>query len=70
VNIDRKHLPFIGFAIAFLVFFFWGLNIGKLGHDYNYFFPKLLDGNWHFLRQGTGAVYVYPTLLRWISGVW
>ena len=42
------------------MFFFWGLNIGKLGHDYNYFFPKLLDGNWHFLRQGLAPFMYTP----------
>ncbi len=60
VKIDRKHLPFIGFLILFLGIFFWGLNIGKLGHDYNYFFPKLLDGNWHFLRQGFAPFLYTP----------
>lgn len=57
----RKHLPFIGFLIAFLGIFFWGLNIGdKIGHDYNYFFPKLLDGNWHFIRQGLAPFLYTP----------
>ena len=57
----RKHLPYIGFFVAFLGVFFWGLNYGNLiGHDYNYFFPKLLDGNWHFLRQGLAPFLYTP----------
>lgn len=42
---------------AFLGMFFWFLNDGLLGHDYYYFFPKLLDGKWHFLRQGFSPFY-------------
>lgn len=57
----RKHLPYLGFLTAFLGIFFWGLNYGDLiGHDYNYFFPKLLDGNWHFLRQGLAPFLYTP----------
>jgi len=61
VKLDRKHLPYLGFLIAFLGIFFWGLNYGSLiGHDYNYFFPKLLDGNWHFMRQGLAPFLYTP----------
>lgn len=44
----------------FLVTFFWGLSVGILGHDYFYFFPKLLDGKWHFMRQGMAMFYYTP----------
>lgn len=54
----KPHLPYLGLFTAFLVAFFWGLNIDILGHDYFYFFPKLLDGKWHFLRQGL-AMFEY-----------
>ncbi len=52
MQLSRRHIPFLIIFAAFLVVFFWGLNLGDLGHDYNYYFPKLLDGKWHFLRRG------------------
>ncbi|MDA0376063.1 MAG: hypothetical protein O3A80_01990 [bacterium] len=61
MKFDRKHLPYLAFLVAFLGIFFWGLNYGDLiGHDYNYFFPKLLDGNWHFMRQGLAPFLYTP----------
>jgi hypothetical protein len=61
VKLNRKHLPYLGFLAAFLGIFFWGLNVGDaIGHDYNYFFPKLLDGNWHFMRQGLAPFLYTP----------
>ncbi len=61
MHLDRRHLPYIGFLAAFVCIFFWGLNYGDLiGHDYNYFFPKLLEGNWHFLRQGLSPFLYSP----------
>jgi len=54
----KKHLPFLAIFAAFLGVFFWGLNAGILGHDYFYFFPKLLEGKWHFLRRGI-AMFSY-----------
>lgn len=46
-------VPAIIFAL-FLVVFLWGLNesFPMLGHDFYYFFPRLLAGKWHFLAQG------------------
>lgn len=43
-----------GLLALFLIFFFWGLNaqFPLLGHDYYYYWPRLLEGKWHFLRQG------------------
>ena len=60
MNIPRKHLPYIVLLGLFLVAFFWGLSAGILGHDYFYFFPKLLDGKWHFMRQGLSMFYYTP----------
>lgn len=39
---------------ALLGLFLWGLNYTypAIGHDYLYFFPHLLAGKWHFVRQG------------------
>lgn len=56
----RTHAPYIALFAIFLVAFFWGLSTGILGHDYFYFFPKLLDGKWHFLRQGLSMFYYTP----------
>lgn len=52
MRLSKQHLPYLALLSAFLVVFFWFLNAGFLGHDYFYFFPKLLDGKWHFARQG------------------
>ena len=43
----------IPFALL-LIALFCGLNANypMLGHDYFYLFPRLLEGKWHFLRQG------------------
>lgn len=40
--------------LLFLCAFFWGLNANYplLGHDYFYFFPRMLAGKWHYLSQG------------------
>lgn len=54
------HLPYLLIFGAFLGVFFWFLNDGLLGHDYYYYFPKLLDGKWHFLRQGLAPFYYSP----------
>ena len=48
----RLHSAFIAVFAVFLFAFFRGLDTGMLGHDYFFFFTKLLDGKWHFLRQG------------------
>lgn len=53
----RPHLPYIVLLAIFCGAFIWGLEVGILGHDYFYFFPKLLDGKWHFLRQGLRPFY-------------
>lgn len=38
----------------FLALFFYGLNAQYplLGHDYFYYWPRMVEGQWHFLRQG------------------
>ena len=40
--------------IVFLGLFVWSLNarFPMIGHDYFYFFPRLLAGKWHFVHQG------------------
>ena len=58
--LDRRHLPYLALLVAFLCAFLWGLSQGMLGHDYFYFFPKLLDGKWHFLRQGMSLFAYTP----------
>ena len=60
MKLSRNHLPYLVLLGLFLVAFFWGLSAGILGHDYFYFFPKLLDGKWHFLRQGLSMFYYTP----------
>lgn len=48
----------------FLAFFFWALNARYplLGHDYFYFWPRLLEGKWHFLRQSFAPLRFAPHL--------
>jgi hypothetical protein len=59
----RKHLPYIGFLIAFLGIFFYGMNMSDiLGHDYFFTFPRLLTGNWHFAHQGLKPFLYTPQL--------
>ena len=55
------HIVILG---IFLFFFFWGLNAQYpvLGHDYFYFFPRMLEGKWHFLRQGLLPLRFAPHL--------
>ena len=60
MKLSRQHLPYIILLGLFLIAFFWGLSTGILGHDYFYFFPKLLDGKWHFMRQGLSMFYYTP----------
>jgi|TARA_Y100000310_G_scaffold328972_1_gene398027 hypothetical protein len=60
MRLERSHLPYLVLLALFLVAFFWGLSAGILGHDYFYFFPKLLDGKWHFMRQGLSMFYYTP----------
>jgi len=55
MRLRSQHLPFLVLLAIFVGIFLWGLSVGMLGHDYFYFFPKLLDGKWHFLRQGFAA---------------
>lgn len=50
----RPHsIPLVVVAV-FLGVFLWGLNQAYplVGHDFSYFFPRLLAGKWHFLAQG------------------
>lgn len=61
----KKCLQHIAWGIplaAFLWIFFRGLNAHYplLGHDYAYFLPRLLDGRWHFMRQGFSPFYFTP----------
>jgi hypothetical protein len=60
MKFSRQHLPYLILLGLFLIAFFWGLSAGILGHDYFYFFPKLLDGKWHFMRQGLSMFYYTP----------
>lgn len=55
MHLRSQHSPFLVLLVLFVGIFLWGLSVGMLGHDYFYFFPKLLDGKWHFLRQGFAA---------------
>ncbi|MBI3332410.1 hypothetical protein HYZ99_05665 [Candidatus Peregrinibacteria bacterium] len=47
----KWHIVLLG---VFLLVFFYGLNAQYplLGHDYFYYWPRILEGKWHFLRQG------------------
>src|SRR3989338_2812294 len=51
---ERDRYIWILLLIAFLGLFLWSLNarFPSIGHDYFYFFPKLLAGKWHFAHQG------------------
>lgn len=60
MKFSRRHIPYVFLLAIFLYAFFWGLSAGILGHDYFYFFPKLLDGKWHFMRQGIAMFYYTP----------
>ncbi|TSC96940.1 MAG: hypothetical protein Greene101449_1359, partial [Candidatus Peregrinibacteria bacterium Greene1014_49] len=53
-----------GILALFLTIFFWGLNAQYplLGHDYFYFWPRILEGKWHFLRQGFAPLRFAPHL--------
>ncbi len=63
MKLDRKHLPYLGFLIAFLGIFFVGMNVSDiLGHDYFFTFPRLLTGNWHFAHQGLRPFMYTPQL--------
>ena len=54
----------MGLLAVFLAVFFWGLNAQYplLGHDYFYFWPRMLEGKWHFLRQGFAPLRFAPHL--------
>lgn len=56
----RRHGPFVAIFLVFLGLFFYWLNSGMLGHDYFYFFPRLLSGKWHILRNGFTPYYFTP----------
>lgn len=60
MKLSRRHIPYVFLLSVFLCAFFWGLSAGILGHDYFYFFPKLLEGKWHFMRQGLSMFYYTP----------
>lgn len=60
MKLSRRHIPYVFLLGVFLCAFFWGLSAGILGHDYFYFFPKLLEGKWHFMRQGISMFYYTP----------
>lgn len=49
-----KHLFWVTPLIIFLGIFLWCLNYSYpvLGHDFVEWYPHLLAGKWHFLRQG------------------
>ena len=52
------------FLLLFLGIFLWGLNARYplIGEDYFYVFPRLLEGKWHFLRQGFAPLRFSPHL--------
>ncbi|OGJ54545.1 hypothetical protein A2880_00860 [Candidatus Peribacteria bacterium RIFCSPHIGHO2_01_FULL_49_38] len=52
MNTRRVHVLFLLLLAIFFAAFFRSLGSALLGHDYFTFFPKLLDGLWHFRRQG------------------
>lgn len=53
-----------GLLLLFIVIFLWGLNARYpfIGEDYLYVFPRLLEGKWHFLRQGFAPLRFAPHL--------
>ena len=48
----------------FIGLFLWGLNARYplIGEDYFYVFPRLLEGKWHFVRQGLAPLRFAPHL--------
>jgi len=53
-----------GLFAALVGIFLWGLNARypNIGEDYFYVFPRLLEGQWHFLRQGFAPLRFAPHL--------
>ncbi len=53
-----------GLPLVFIGLFLWGLNARYpfIGEDYFYVFPRLLEGKWHFLRQGFAPLRYAPHL--------
>lgn len=53
-----------GLFAAFIGIFLRGLNARypNIGEDYFYVFPRLLEGRWHFLRQGFAPLRFAPHL--------
>ncbi|MBI5794032.1 hypothetical protein HZA87_03025 [Candidatus Uhrbacteria bacterium] len=53
-----------GLLPVFIGVFLWGLNARYpfIGEDYFYVFPRLLEGKWHFLRQGFAPLRYAPHL--------
>lgn len=50
----KRSLSEYFFLGTFIVIFLWAMNARypAIGDDFFYVFPRLLEGKWHFLRQG------------------